>query len=58
MKKLKIIFFGFLLLLLVAVEFLLGFVVAIADHISDATTAIQTKFNAAIGTTENKGATK
>lgn len=43
-----------LFLFLVTIEFIMGFFVAIAEHISDATTAIQQSLNETNPTTESK----
>lgn len=47
MKKAKRLFIGFVLLLFIIVEFFIGFIVSVADHISDATTALQKLYNEA-----------
>ncbi len=54
-RALRIAIIGFILLVLMAVEFILGFIVAICDHWSDATTAIQNLYNEVIRPADNKG---
>jgi hypothetical protein len=42
MNKIKLALLDFFLLILVTIEFFLGFIVAVCDHFSDGVTAIQT----------------
>lgn len=47
-NKIKIALIFTILVVLIVVEFFLGFIVAVCNHLSDATTAIQRLYDAAI----------